>query len=629
MTVMPSEPIAKARFGPFEADLRAGELRKHGMRLKLSGQPLEILGLLLERPGEVVTREELRQRLWPQNTFVDFDHSLNAAVNKLREALGDSAEAPRYVETLPRRGYRFIARVESSEMPEPAAPTPSPPTAPPVETPTPAPQPRGYRPLLIAGAAAAAALVLLMIIAQSRRQSSADDPARTIRSLAVLPFENLSGDVDQEYFADGMTDAVISRLSGIGALRVISRTSVMSYRKTREPLPEIAGKLRVEGIVEGTVQRSGDRVRITAKLLHARTDRSLWAGTYERDLPDVLRLQSEVASAIAEEVRVRVTPEERTRLAWSRTVDPEAYRHYLLGRHFQGQWNSDKAAAEFRLAIDTDPQHALSWSGLAEAELYGHPPREVMPRAEKAALRAVELAPGLGEAHSVLGLVRTFWNWDWSAAEASFARAVALDPGSADIRHRFSHVLAATGRLKEAIAQSRQALALDPLSPNVSHYLGRLYYFDHDLERAVEQLRNAVELDPQNVWAHLFLGLTYELQGRDDDALRHRLRSVVLAGASPQIIAKIQGEYSRLGYAALRRKILDIEAGYARTPLPSSSLALGYARLGEKEKALHWLEKAFESHTRDLIYLKVEPSYDSLREDPRFEAMLRRIGLEK
>lgn len=627
---MSPQAAPRTRFGPFEVDQRAGELRKHGVRLKLTGQPLEILALLLEQPGQVVTRDELRQKLWPGNTFGDFDHGLNAAVNKLREALGDSAESPRYVETLPRRGYRFIARVESPVAEEPGVPSPPPPPLqpPPSHVPEPAPPRREYRrPLFISGAAAAAGLVLLMIVAQSRRESSADEAARSIRSLAVLPFENLSGDADQEYFADGMTDEVISRLSGVGALRVISRTSVMPYRKTREPLPEIARRLRVEGIVEGTVQRSGDRVRITAKLLHAQTDRSLWAGTYERDLPDVLRLQSEIASAIAEEVRVRVTPEERTRLGWSRLVDPAAYQHYLRGRFFQGKWNSEKAAAEFRRAVEADSKHALSWSGLAESELYNHPPREVMPRAEKAALRAVELAPDLGEAHAVLGLVRTFWNWDWAGAEASFRKAVALDPGSADVRHRFSHVLAATGRLKEAIAQSRQALALDPLSPNVSHYLGRLYYFDHDLDRAVNQLRTAVELDPQNVWAHLFLGLTYEMQGRDEEAHRHRMRAAVLGGADPQIIAKAQEAYSQLGYTPLRHKILDLEAAQARMPLASSSLSLGYARLGEKEKALYWLEKAFESHTRDLIYMKVEPSYDPLRGDPRFQALLARLRL--
>ncbi|MFN2387037.1 MAG: tetratricopeptide repeat protein [Thermoanaerobaculia bacterium] len=223
--------------------------------------------------------------------------------------------------------------------------------------------------------------------------------------------------------------------------------------------------------------------------------------------------------------------------------------------------------------------------------------------------------------------MRTFWNWDWAGAEASFRRAVALDPGSGVIRHRFSHLLAATGRLDEAIAESRRALALDPLSPDVNHYLGRLYYFDHDLDRAAEQLRTAVELDPRNVWAHLFLGLTYEMQGKHEDALRHAMRSAIFRGASPEVLAKVRQDSSRVGYDAFRRQILDLEAAQTSLPVTSSSLALGYARLGDKEKALEWLEKAFESHTRDLIYMKVEPSYDPVRGDPRFEEMLGRLRL--
>ena len=629
---MSSEPLAKARFGPFEADLRAGELRKHGIRLKVSGQPLEILGLLLERPGEVVTREELRHRLWPQNTFVDFDHSLNAAVNKLREALGDSAEAPRYVETLPRRGYRFVARVETTAAALPPQATASSSAAGPPPAPTPAlSTPRlSFRPLLVTGAAAAAGLVLLLVVAgQARRRTTAAEPAPPIRSIAVLPFENLSRDLEQDYFADGMTEALISRLSQISALHVISRTSVMRYRAVRKPVPEIGKELKVEGIVEGAVQRSGDRVRITAKLIQASTDRNLWAGTYERDLRDVLQLQSEVASAIAEEIRVRVTPEERTRLTRAWAVNPGAYTHYLKGRHFLGLWDSEKAAKEFREALDLDRDHALSWAGLAQAELFGFPPRETMPRGKEAALRALKLEPDLPDGHAMLGLARTFWDWDWAGAEESFTRALVLDARSAETRHLYSHLLAATGRIKEAIAQSRQALALDPLSDNVSHYLGRLHYFNRDFQSAAEQLHRAVELDPRNYWAHLFLALVYESEGRYAEAVKHRARSTLLGGASPEIVAKYQADYAREGYEPVRRRILEWESARTSLPLGSSSLALGWARLGERDKALAWLEKAFESHTRDLIYLKVEPSYDSLRGDPRFVAMLRRLGLEK
>jgi TolB-like protein/DNA-binding winged helix-turn-helix (wHTH) protein/Flp pilus assembly protein TadD len=583
----------------------------------------------------VVTREEIRQKLWPGNTFVDFDHSLNAAVNKLREALGDSAEAPRYIETLPRRGYRFIARVEAPEAPNltvfPVATTSEPAAGPPPQSAVapPAAAPRqSRRPLLFAGAAAAVGLLLLLIAGQARRRSAGTGPAPEIRSVAVLPFENMSRDLEQEYFADGMTEAVISRLSQVGALHVISRTSVMRYRGARKPLPEIGRELNVEGIVEGAVQRSGDRVRISAKLIQANTDHNVWAGTYERDLRDVLQLQAEVASAIAEEIRVVVTPEERSRLTRAWTVNTEAYPHYLKGRHFQATWSSAKAAEEFRASVRADPKHALSWAGLAEAELYGYPPRETMPRGKQAALRALELDPELPEGHAMLGLARTFWDWDWDGAEESFARAILLDPRSAEIRHLHSHLLAARGRVKEAIAESRRALALDPLSPNVSHYLGRLYYFDRDYASAERELRRAVELDPRNYWAHLFLGVVYEAAGRHADAVKHRARSAVLNGADPEIVGRFRDAFARDGYETVRRRMLEWESTLTQMPLGSSALALGWARLGEREKALEWLEKAFESHTRDLIYLKVEPSYDSLRGDPRFLAMLRRLGLE-
>jgi tetratricopeptide (TPR) repeat protein len=377
------------------------------------------------------------------------------------------------------------------------------------------------------------------------------------------------------------------------------------------------------------VQRSGDRVRITAKLIAASADRNLWAGTYERDLRDVLQLQSEVARAIAEEIRVRVTPEERTRLTRARPVNPDANSAYLKGRHFLGLWNSEKAAVEFRKALDRDPDHALSWAGLAQAELFGYPPRETMPRGKEAALRALELEPDLPDGHAMLGLARTFWDWDWKGAEDAFTRSLILDPRSAETRHLYAHLLAAVGRLKEAIAQSRQALELDPLSDNVSHYLGRLYYFDRDLRSAGEQLRRAVELDPRNFWAPRLLALVYDFEGRDADAVKHRGRAALLSGASPEIVAKFQEDYAREGYGPVRRRLLEWESARTSLPLGSSSLALGWARLGERDRALAWLDKAFESHTRDLIYLKVEPAYDSLRGDPRFEAMLRRIGLEK
>jgi TolB-like protein/DNA-binding winged helix-turn-helix (wHTH) protein/Tfp pilus assembly protein PilF len=622
MPDMTVEPPPKLRFGPFEADLHAGELRKHGLRVRLAGQPLEILSVLMERPGEVVTREELRQRLWPADTFVDFDHGLNAAVNKLREALGDSAEEPRYVETLPRRGYRFIGTLEAPSALVPSGPALHPPRG----------LHRNRRFFVLVGAAVIAAMIPLALSRSAPwRRPSKGSLARGIRTIAVLPFENLSRDPEQDYFAEGMTESLIFRLSQAGALHVISRTSVMQYEQTRKSIPEIARELKVEGIIEGAVQRSGDRVRISAKLIHASTDRSLWAASYERDLSDLLALESDVASAIAHEIQVQTTPEEWDRLAQARAVDREAYQLYLKGRYYQNRWvpgASQKAVQFFHEAIRKQPNYALAHAALAEAEVFGYPPTEAMQRAKAAALRAVQLDPKLPEAHGTLGLVRTFWDWDWKGAEASFLRALELNPRSAETHHRYSHLLAATGRLREAISECRAALELDPLSSNIGHYLGRLYYFARQDDLAIAQLKRTLELDPGGFWANFFLAVVYEQKGSFDEAVNYWLRAANSAGAPAEVLVALRKIYRETGHEGFRRRMLAWEETVTPNPLSSSSLALGFARLGETARALFWLERAFDAHTRDLIYMKVEPAYDVLRGNPRFTALLRRMALE-
>lgn len=615
---MSSDPVETIRFGPFEVNRRAGELRKHGLRIRLSGQPFEILSLLLKRAGEVVTREELREKLWPGNTFVDFDHSLNAAVNKLREALGDSAEAPRFVETLPRRGYRFIAALAEAPR-EAVVPTAEPATAKPTWR-------RWWTPIAIA---LAGVLILAVIWGRSSRPWTERPAAPQIWSLAVLPFQNLSRDPEQDYFADGMTEAVISRLSQIGALHVISRTSVMPYKNSRQSLPQIARALGVEAIVEGAVQRSGNRVLISAKLIDAASDRNLWASSYERSLENILALQSDVARAIAEEIRVQITPQERVRLAWSRSINPEAYQLYLKARYDQSQGmlaGTRKAVGHFHQAIAQEPDWALAHAGLAEAEVFGYPPKEAMSRAKASALRAIQLDPRLSEAHTVLGLVRMFWDWDWAGAEASFQRALELNPNSADAHHRYSHYLAAMGRFDEAVAECRRALALDPLSANIGHYLGRIHYFARQYDAAIDRLRRTLELDRNNFWTNFFLAVVYERKQMYTEAVQQWQRAASLSGARPEEVALLQQLYERSGYEAVLRGLLRWDTTTHEAPLGSSAAALRLARLGEKEEALQWLERAFESHTRDLIYLNVEPAYDPLRGDPRFAALLRRLA---
>jgi TolB-like protein/DNA-binding winged helix-turn-helix (wHTH) protein/cytochrome c-type biogenesis protein CcmH/NrfG len=619
-----NRPAGTVRFGPFEADPRAGELRKSGVKLRLSGQPFEILAMLLERPGDVVTREELRRRLWPGDTFVDYEHSVNAAINKLREALSDSADRPVYVETLPRRGYRFIAPVATAPAAEAPAPVP-----PPGATEAPANVPT--RKAGIAAAMLGMAVVLgAAWYAAARRSASSPPPAALsgVRALAVLPFETLSRDPEQDYFADGITEELISRLSQIRSLRVVSRTSVMQYRGARQALPEIARRLQVDAIVEGTVQREGDRVAIFASLVDANSDRTLWSGRYEGDPRDVLGLQSQVAAAIAEGIRAP-SGEEKRRIERVRPVDPEAYAAFLKGRYYQEKWqpwSARRAIEQFRESLDRDPGFAPAWVRLAEAQLFSYPPREAMPRAKAAVLRGLELDPTLPEAHVVLGLTLAYWDWDWEGSERAFRRALELDPGASDAHYRYAHLLAARGRFDEAIAECRRALELDPLGGPAGHFLGRIYYFARRYDEAIAQLRRTYELDRNDYWSNLFLAIAYAHAGQPDLAEPYLERSAMLKGTPFEGIAAMQAAYRRGGHTAALRQQLEMETLFQGTrPLGSSAVALTYAQIGEKEQALAWLERSLESHPRDLIYIDVEPSYDSIRPDPRFQAIARRV----
>jgi TolB-like protein/DNA-binding winged helix-turn-helix (wHTH) protein len=424
------------RFGAFELDLRAGELRKQGLKVKLQERPLQILALLLENPGELVTREELRRHLWAADTFVDFDHSVNTAINKLRDALGDSAENPRFIETLPRHGYRFIGAVDSGAEVRNGRESAMPPVR------------RERRRWLAVGAVAAivvfGALFALNVGGLRGRLLSSVGashgvPLPKIESIAVLPFENLSGDPQQEYFADGMTEELITELGKIGGLRVISRTSVMRYKGTKKPLPEIGRELNVDAIVEGTVRNSGGRVRITTNLLYAPTDRHLWAATYERDLRDVLSLQDEVARAVAGQIRIKVTPQENARLAATRPINPEAHRLCLLGRFYWNKRNEEglkKANEQFQRAIEVDPTYAPAYAGLADSYLQLannglRPPNETMPKAKAAAQKALEIDPSLAQAHTSLAEVYKDYDWNWAASERDFQRAIQLNPNYA------------------------------------------------------------------------------------------------------------------------------------------------------------------------------------------------------
>jgi TolB-like protein/DNA-binding winged helix-turn-helix (wHTH) protein/Tfp pilus assembly protein PilF len=619
---MPNQPRV-VKFGVFEVDLTAGEVRKAGMKQKLAGQPFQVLQALLERPQEIVTREELRERLWPGNTFVDYDLALKKAVNRLREVLGDSAESPHFIETIPRRGYRFLGTLDAAEQPNavPAA--------------TILPTRRKIPGALIAGLVLALIAVLLigLNVDKLRTRIFAKSRSLEIRSIAVLPLQNLSSDPNQEYFSDGITDALTTELAQIGALRVISRTSAEHFKGTRETLPEIGRKLNVEAIVEGSVTRSENHVRITAQLIDAQTDHHLWARSYERELKDVLVLQNEVARDIAEEIRIKLTPEERTRLAVARPVDPEAHEAYLRGRfwwHRRGRENELRGLQYFEQAVQVDPSYALAWTGIADAYLVmahhgGLPPTEAMPKAKDAALKALQLDNTLAEAHTSLAMVKLSYEWDYVAAENEFTRAIELNPNYATAHHWYAHYLAIERRFPEALNEIQKAHDLDPYSLVINGFWGLALYYSRDYERASIQFRSMLDLDPsEKPQVYEKLGGVYEQQGDYAHAVEQRRGALMLSGAT-QDAESLANAYAQGGAEAYWRKRIEL----ARRPPAASplDLAILYAHQGDRDGALRSLERAYQERSPWLNFMACEPAFDSLRPDPRFQKLAHLIGL--
>jgi TolB-like protein/DNA-binding winged helix-turn-helix (wHTH) protein/Tfp pilus assembly protein PilF len=626
------------RFGVFEVDLRAGELRKQGLKLRLQERPFQILTFLLENPGEVVTREELRLHLWPADTFVDFDHSVNTAVNKLRDALGDSAENPQFIETLPRHGYRFIGHVEPVVVVDSGAEVQARGEGGPL------PESSERRRWLALGATAAIVVfgTLVALNVGGLRGwllpsvwATHDAPPPKIDSIAVLPLENLSGDPQQEYFADGMTEELITNLGKISALRVISRTSVMQYKGTRKPLPEIARELNVDAIVEGAVLRSGDQVRITANLLYAPSDRHLWAQTYERNLRDVLALQDEVARSIASEIRIKLTPQEEVRLAGSQPVIPEAYRLYLQGRYyfFKRTLPAYKKSIQlFQQALEKDPNSALTYAGLSESYgvlpvRYGGEalPREFLPKAKAAALKALELDNSLAEAHAALGFVLFHYDWDWLAAERELKRAIDLKPSYIVAHYRYAHYLSAMGRHEQAIAEIRRAQELDPVSPLMLVEGCEIYDYARRYDEAIQQCRKALELDPNLAIAHSTLGGPYLGKGMYKQALAEIEEGYRMLGEDSSWSRTVV--YAIAGRRGEAMKELDgLLQQYKRGTVLPLGLAPIYAALGERQRAIDLVEEAYEQRDPNMYLLKDWRFFDPLRSDPRFQAILRRMN---
>jgi len=620
-----------ALFGPYTVDLRSGELRKNGTRIRLGEQPLRILLLLLARPGELVTREEMRAQLWAEDTFVDFEHSLNSAVQRLRDGLSDTAGKPRWVETVPRRGYRFIGQVQWPEVIREIAAAPAR-----WEAASPAPPEPDLDPIAAGRARfrlafiALAGLILLLWPAfklERRLTHSGQKPNTVIRSIAVLPMENLSGDPAQDYFADGMTDELITKLAKNPRLRVISRTSVMQYKNVHRPLRAVAQELGVDGILEGSVGRRGNRVHVTAQLIHAQSDTHIWAETYDRDMRDLYFLQNELAQTIARQVGVTTSVLGKPRLQ----INPEAHDAYLLGRYYWFSFQLEKSREYFQKAINLQPDYAAAWSGLADyyigKAVDGEaPPGTLMPPGEVAAKRAVELDDSLAEAHNSMAAAYYFDRWDWSAAEAESARAVALNPSFAEAHHLRAYILSTLNRDAEALQESRKAMELDPFARPwaLVYALIRARQFDAALKEA--RLRS--EAQPDNPDLHEALLLAYLHMGLEKEAAQEWETSLQLRSKKEFALALHQafeqGGLNAMFELELRELRKKVEKGEYVSPL---EFAGDYARLKRKDEALHFLELAYEAHEPQLVHIRNSSILDFLHSEPRYQSIVKKMSL--
>lgn len=616
----PARTPIPIRFGPFEVWPDTKELRKNGTRLRLPTQASEILLLLVRNPGRVITREELKQTLWPDASFGDFDHGLNVAVNRLREALGDSADSPRFVETVPRRGYRFIALLSPSTL----------------RITSPSPRKRTLVWLVGITAIATLAVIGVFLLVQERRR-----PA-PIHSIAVLPFQNLSGDSTQEYFADAMTDELITDLAKVGALRITSRTTVSLYKYTDKPLPEIARELNVDGIVEGSIVRSGARVRITAQLIQAAADRHIWAETYERDLGDVLRLQSDVAQAVTQQVRAQLTPELKERFSRTRPVDPGAYEAYLKGRYYiYNQSFTDpslnQAKANFEDAIRKDPNFSPAYSGLAETYIglveFGNgqiTAADGYRSARDAIQRALALDPNNGEAYDALGELNSKADLDWKAAERSFNQAIALTPSFSCAHENRALLMALMGRRDEALMELEKSKQIDP-GPVSAAVESSVYFQLRDWEHLLESSRVRLASDPNSSDVHADLGTAYEGTGKLPEAIAEYQMAVELSDGDLQSVASLGHAYAVMGRRREAQKILHAIEQKSKSGSASPYLAATiYAGLGQKDKAMELIEKAYREKSLDVSWiLKPDLRTNNLRSDPRFQSLLQRVGLEQ
>jgi TolB-like protein/DNA-binding winged helix-turn-helix (wHTH) protein/Flp pilus assembly protein TadD len=609
----------RVRFGPFDLDCQTGELRRNGSPVKLQPQPAKILAILVTHPGETVSRQELCKQVWGSDTFVDFEQGLNFAIRQIRSVLEDEAEHPRYLETIPKRGYRFIATVEDvarEVLPLPAASSRSARSA------------RIYYALAFASVIAAAIGIVLIFGAYQFGP-------RRIESIAVLPLRNLSTDPEYEYFTEGMTDELITHLAKIGRLRVISHTSVNRYKDTKLPVREIAKELGVDAVIEGTVLRSGDRIRITAQLIDARTDRHLWAESYERDIKDVLALQDDVSQQIVHEVGLNLTSEEQARLTSDREVDPVAHEAYLKGNVYADQLNctgTRKAVDFYQQALARDPNYAPAYAGLGNSHFrladWGCALQaEHFAKAKEAAARAVELDDSLSNAHILLGKLAFYHDWEWEKAEQEYRRVTQRDSNNAWGHASYAVFLVAMGRRDEGLGELNKARQLDPVSEYTNMLASYIYYQAHDYDRSIEQAKKTIELYPHSGASYYWLGQSYEQKGLHKEATEAYMTSGTFGGGATKEWMDSERKAFEQGGIAGYWGLQFHDKHYADRPGDNCWRSLTYAHMGDKQQTLKWLDFSFEHHCDGLQFLRAEPIYDMLREDPRYRELVARMRL--
>lgn len=657
----------RIRAGLFEIDLVAAELRKNGHRVPLQEQPFRVLSLLLEHPGEVVTREELQIRVWSVDTYVAFDEGINTAIRKLRLAFGDSAENPRFIETLPRRGYRFIAPVTETHPPELAAgprvdlarakgeagdreaAAAASPEAERDESKRPTsselkPRSRPWKSVI--GTAMSLFLILGLGIYLVRGHLPGKPVLPKRIMLAILPFQNLSNDPSQEYFSDGLTEETITDLGELSPeqLGVIARTSAMAYKHTNKTVSQIGLELGVAYILEGSVRREGGRARVSAQLIRVSDQTHVWSQNYDRELHDLLSIENELGEAIARQVQGNLTPQRQSTLARVKIVDPEAYDLYLRGRYY---WNQRTPAGikesigYFQKATAKDPDFALAYSGLADAynisTIVGlYSPKESQPEARDAATKAIRLDPSLAEAHAALGMEKSHYEFDFPGAKREFLKALELNPNSAYAHLFYSNCyLMPMGREEEAIAENQKALTLDPLSLPINNFMGVTYLFVGNYDKSYRQFQHTIEMDPTFPLAHAYFAALLVAMDKYEEAIEEDERAEVLSGATPEKAAadaassrKALKSGGEKAFWQLNLEMTLQQFKHGDNSVQASGLATAYARAGYTDKAFEWLNRAYDERDgQDITLLKVDYSFRNLHSDPRLAAFQRRLGL--